>query len=236
LADESTHPFKLDAEGLAQRADGGFWIASEGDPAKQVDDLLVRTNAEGVVQEVVKLPAVLRAAATRFGLEGVTTTGSGPSETVWLAVQREWQDDPQGLAKILRYQPATGSWGVYHYPLDTTTETGAWVGLSEITAVGPDTFWVVERDNQFGDNSHKTIQAFSVAGVAPAEPGQTPPVLSKRLVQDLVPAMRTPRGTVLDKVESLAVDATGQVVVITDNDGVDGSNGETQLFHLGRLR
>jgi hypothetical protein len=48
--------------------------------------------------------------------------------------------------------------------------------------------------------------------------------------------MRTPRGTVLDKVESLAVDATGQVVVITDNDGVDGSNGETQLFHLGRLR
>ncbi|MEY2683308.1 MAG: hypothetical protein RJA09_452 [Pseudomonadota bacterium] len=229
-------PFKLDAEGVAQRADGGFWIASEGDPAKQLDDMLVRTNAEGVVQEVVKLPAVLRAAATRFGLEGVTTTGSGPTEAVWLAVQREWKDDPQGWTKILRYHPATGSWGVYHYPLQAATEPNTWVGLSEITAVGPDTFWVVERDNRFGDNSHKTIQAFSVAGVAPAEPGQTPPVLTKRLVQNLVPAMRAPKGAVLDKVESLAVDAAGQVVVITDNDGVDGSNGETQLFRLGRLR
>ncbi|WP_101049206.1 esterase-like activity of phytase family protein [Macromonas nakdongensis] len=237
---QNGQPLALDAEGIAQRADGGFWIASEGDPGKKsgaLDDLLVRVDAQGAVQETVKLPEVLRRAAVRFGLEGVAVTGEGRDETVWLAVQREWKDDPKGHAKILRYQPATGAWGVYHYPLTPTQARDGWVGMSEITAVGPDTFWVIERDNQFGDASFKTLQAFSVAGLTPAQPGAAQvPVLSKRLVHNLVPALQQARGTVLDKVESLAVDGQGQVFVITDNDGVDGSNGETQFLRLGRLR
>jgi hypothetical protein len=39
----------------------------------------------------------------RFGFEGVTRTGAGADEVVWIAVQREWKNDPQGFAKILRY-------------------------------------------------------------------------------------------------------------------------------------
>jgi Esterase-like activity of phytase len=233
-------PFVLDAEGIAQREDGGFWIASEGDPAKKggaLDDMLVRVGVDGVVQEVVKLPPEIRSAAVRFGLEGVTTTGVGADETVWLAVQREWKDDPKGRVKILSYRPATAEWGVYHYPLNPPQAADSWIGLSEITAVGPDTFWVIERDNLFGDQSFKTIQSFSVAGVKPARPGEaSPPVLTKRLVANLVPELKKPHGTVLDKVESLAVDTQGQVFVITDNDGVDGTNGETQLLRLGKLR
>ncbi len=233
-------PFVLDAEGIAPREDGGFWIASEGDPAKKgvaLDDMLVRVGADGGVQEVVKLPPEIRSAAVRFGLEGVTTTGLGANETVWLAVQREWKDDPKGRVKILSYRPATAEWGVYHYPLNSPRTADSWIGLSEITAVGPDTFWVIERDNLFGDASFKTIQSFSVAGVTPARPGATVvPVLNKRLVADLVPELKKPRGTVLDKVESLAVDAQGQVFVVTDNDGVDGTSGETQFLRLGNLR
>lgn len=33
-----------------------------------------------------------------------------------------------------------------------------------------------------------------------------------------------------DKIESLVVNAADQVFVITDNEGVDGSNGETQFL------
>lgn len=230
----------VDAEGIAQRADGGFWIASEGNPDKKdgaLDDQLLRVNAEGVVQESVKLPAAIRTHAVRFGLEGVTTTGQGSDETVWLAVQREWKDDPKGMAKILSYRPSSGEWGVFHYPLTATLTAGAWMGLSEITAVGPDTFWVIERDNLFGDEAFKTIQSFTTAGISAAQPGQANiPVLRKERIADLVPALQRARGIVPDKIESLAVDTAGQVFVITDNDGVDGSNGETHFLRLGQLR
>ena len=61
------------------------------------------------------------------------------------------------------------------------------------------------------------------------------PVVAKRLLRNLVPDLQKPRGYVLDKVESFAVDSAGQAFAITDNDGVDGSNGETQLLRLGVL-
>lgn len=226
----------LDAEGIAQREDGGFWIASEGNPERRegaIDDLLLRTNAQGVVQETIRLPEAIRRHAVRFGLEGVTRTGSGAQERVWLAVQREWKDDPAGRAKIISYHPATQQWGVYHYPLNPTTTPGAWVGISEIMAVSDDTFWVIERDNQFGSASFKAIQSFTVANVRAASPGDAQiPVLNKQLVRNLVPDLQAPRGIVLDKVESLARDVNRQIFIITDNDGVDGSNGETQLLRI----
>lgn len=233
-------PVGFDGEGIVQREDGGFWIASEGDPEKKpnpVRDLLIRVSANGAVQEEIELPEVLRQQAVRFGLEGVTTTGSGASETVWLAVQREWKNDPKGIVKILSYQVATKTWGMLYYPLDVPAE-GAWMGLSEITAVGPNSFIVIERDNTFGANSRKTLHMFSTAGITPAVVGSNttvPTVAAKRLIMDLKPIMLTGNGYVLDKVESFAIDAAGEAVFITDNDAVDGSNGETQLIRLGRL-
>ena len=233
-------PVGFDGEGIAQRADGGFWIASEGDPDKKsgaLKDLLVRVNAKGEVQEEIALPESLSRHAVRFGLEGVTTTGQGAQEQVWLAVQREWKDDPKGMVKILRYTPATQTWGVLHYPLDTKAAAGGWVGLSEITAVGDDSFVVIERDNQFGDHSLKTLKAFSVAGIQAAAPGDSKvPVVHKRLVRDLVPDLQKQHGHVLDKVESFAVDVSGQAFAVTDNDGVEGgASGETQFLRLGQL-
>ncbi|MDZ7922158.1 esterase-like activity of phytase family protein [Rhodoferax sp.] len=232
-------PVGYDGEGIAQRADGGFWLASEGDPDKKpmaLRNMLLRLNAKAEVQEEIELPEVLARHATRFGFEGVTTTGSGDQEVVWLAVQRGWKDDPKGFTKILRYTPASKTWGVFLYPLEATQAEGGWVGLSEITAVGPDSFVVVERDNQFGDQALKTLHSFSVAGLTPAAPGDAKvPVVAKRLLRNLVPDLQKPHGYVLDKVESFAVDSAGQAFAITDNDGVDGSNGETQLLRLGVL-
>jgi hypothetical protein len=233
-------PVGYDAEGIIERADGGFWLASEGDPDKKpapLANLLVRLNAKAEVQEEIALPAELAQHATRFGFEGVTVTGTGDQEVVWLAVQREWKNDPKGMAKILRYTPATKVWGVYHYPLESSKAEGGWVGLSEITAIAPDRFVVVERDNQFGDQAIKTLQVISVAGIAPASPGDAKvPVLQKRLLRNLVPDLQKPNGYVLDKVESFAMDSEGRAFIITDNDGVDGStSGETQFIRLGKL-
>jgi Esterase-like activity of phytase len=234
-------PLGYDAEGIVERADGGFWLASEGDPDKKpapLANLLVRLNAKAEVQEEIALPADLAQHATRFGLEGVTVTGSGDQEVVWLAMQREWKNDPKGMAKILRYTPATKLWGVYHYPLESSQAQGGWVGLSEITAIAPDRFVVVERDNQFGDQAIKTLHVISVAGVTPAAPSDAKvPVLQKRLLRNLVPDLQKPNGYVLDKVESFAIDNEGRAFIITDNDGVDsGTSGETQFIRLGRLQ
>jgi hypothetical protein len=188
------------------------------------------------LQERIELPAALSTHATRFGLEGVTVTGSGSDEMVWLVVQREWKDDPQGMVKILRYHVNSKTWGVLHYPLDSAPSKDAWVGLSEITAVGNDTFVVIERDNLFGDQSLKTLQSFSVQGLTPAAIGAANiPVVRKRLVRNLVPDLQASKGYVHDKVESFAVDSQGTAYAITDNDGVDGTNGETHFLRLGKL-
>ena len=109
--------------------------------------MLIKVDASGAIVEEIAIPAELAAQSSRFGFEGVAVTGSGADETVWLAVQREWKDDPKGLAKLLAYKPGSKSWGAVHYPLDKT-ETG-WVGLSEITSV-PNGLVVIERDNQIG--------------------------------------------------------------------------------------
>lgn len=64
---------------------------------------------------------------------------------------------------------------------------------------------------------------------------EEPVVVRKTLLRDLLPDLTAPGGLVLEKVEGAAVLASGDVVVVTDNDGVDDHSGETQLLHLGAL-
>jgi hypothetical protein len=227
----------LDLEGIATRPGGGFWLASEGNPERRegaLPDLLLRVSAAGAIEEEIRLPEAIARHAVRFGFEGVTVTGEGAEETVWLAVQREWRDDPRGQVKLLRYHPATGAWGVLRYPLDETP--AGWMGLSEITAVGPDSFIVIERNNQWGERAIKRLYLVSVAGLTPAAPGAAEiPVVTKRLLRDVVPDLAATGGVVLEKLEGFAVDAAGEAFAVTDNDGVQGVSGETQFLRLGRL-
>lgn len=227
----------LDLEGIALATGGGFWLASEGNPERETDptqSTLVKVDASGAIVEEVALPEQLQKVASRFGFEGVAVTGSGGDETVWLAVQREWKDDPKGKVKILTYRPADKHWGVVHYPLDAPGK--GWIGISEITAVG-DGFVIIERDNQVGRDAHvKKLTHVSVKDVTPADVGVAEiPVLVKTELRDLIPDLAAPGGFVLDKVESLAIDADGNAYLITDNDGVDDHSGETQFLSLGKL-
>lgn len=223
---------KLDLEGIAV-ANDGFWLASEGNPEKGLKNLLIRVDARGAIQEEVAVPADLEKGAKNFGFEGVTVTGSGADEIVWLAVQREWADDGKNAVKLLAYKPSDKSWSAVRYPLDST-EAG-WIGLSEITAAG-DRVIIIERDNQIAEKAKmKKLYAVSMADMKPRALGGELPLVQKTLVRDLLPDLKAAKGYVLDKVEGFAIDAAGDAYIVTDNDGVDDSSGETQFLKLGKL-
>jgi uncharacterized protein YjiK len=223
-----------DPEGIAQRDDGSFWIASEGNASR--DNLLIKMGFDGTVMQEVTLPPAVQALKKNNGFEGVAVVGSGDAEQVYVAFQREWTDDPTGFVRIGRYTPASGDWVFYYYPLDAVeSPAGGWIGLSELTYLGGDSFAVIERDNQRGvDAAVKRLYTFSVAGLTPEPQGGTFPVLTKGNMYDLLPGLQTPQGWVQDKAEGLGVTTAGEVYMVTDNDGVDDSTGETQFQHLGK--
>jgi len=59
--------------------------------------------------------------------------------------------------------------------------------------------------------------------------------VSKTLVRDLITDLKATGGLTLEKIEGLAVTEDGIALVVNDNDGVDDSNGETQLLKLKRI-
>ncbi|SES04366.1 esterase-like activity of phytase family protein [Lentzea albida] len=229
-------PVGYDGEGIAARR-SGYWIAVEGD-GKQNPNLLVEVSANGAVTREVPLPEAVAKTATSNGFEGVTVTGSGRSEQVWLAVQREWKADRAGQATLARFTPATGEWAFAAYPLDAP-QAGAWIGLSEITALDDRTLLVLERDNQRGDAARtKKVYRVDISGLQPVPAGAEKPVVSKTLAQDLVPALKADGAATHDKPEGLAVVGSGpfrRLVGVVDNDGLDDAPGESVFLRLGRV-
>jgi hypothetical protein len=154
---------------------------------------------------------------------------------LWVAIQRPWGNDPENRTKLVSYDPATQEWAAVLYPLEAPVD-GGWVGLSEITAHG-DHLYLIERDNKIGDAVNlKAITRVALAGLEPAEIGSELPVVEKEIVHDLIPDLRSQtNGYVVDKVEGLAIAENGTAFVVTDNDGVDDSSGETLFFRLEGL-
>ena len=226
---------KIDIEGLVADGEGGFWLANEGDPAKLVPHALIHVNDKGEIKEEIGFPVELLAGQTRFGLEGITTVGEGDDLTLVMAVQREWGDDPKGQTKLLAYKPKDKEWSAVRYPLEAA-EAG-WMGLSEITA-HDGKLYIIERDNQIGANA-KVKRVYSVAldAFKPAKLGGELPVVEKTLVRDLMADLKAAtNGYVVDKVEGFTIDKNGDAFVVTDNDGVDDSSGETLFIRLGNVK
>ena len=61
------------------------------------------------------------------------------------------------------------------------------------------------------------------------------PVVKKELVRDFIPDLKSTGGYVVDKIKGIAVDADGNGFAVTDNDGVDDSNGETLFLLTGKM-
>ncbi|MGF1466357.1 MAG: esterase-like activity of phytase family protein [Sandaracinaceae bacterium] len=244
LHDFMGNTFDLDPEGLASRETNGFWLASEGagsvdDPSRPVTsrNQLFKVEWDGLVTEIVDLPDATNMLQRRFGFEGVTITGHPWEEVLYVAFQREWVGDPDGLVRIGRYDTVSGEWAFFYYPLDAVeSPNDGWVGLSEIIALGDDEFAVVERDNQGGPDARvKRIYRFSVRGLTPGPEGGSFPTVHKTLVRDLIGDLESPGGLVIEKVEGLMRTRNGDAWIVTDNDGVDDNSGETQLINLGRI-
>jgi hypothetical protein len=114
--------------------------------------------------------------------------------------------------------------GCYTYPLFVSA--GSTIGLSEIspfgqTAEGGEVFAITERDNRDGlPDTHKRIYAFPLpsascaANDSLATGNAKGAQVSKELFRDIEPDFAP-----LEKVEALAMSATGDVWVALDNDG-----------------
>ena len=225
---------KIDLEGITLDGNGGYWLANEGDSASLTPHALIHVNADGEIEEEVGFPVELLAGQKRFGAEGVAAVGEGDELVLWIAMQREWGNDEKGFVKLVSYKPSSKEWGAVRYPLEAAPE-GGWVGLSEITVHG-DFAYIVERDNQIGDKAGlKAIYKVALADLVPAALDGELPVVTKTLALDLIPGLKSFNGYVVDKVESFAIDAEGNGFVITDNDGVDDSSGETHFWSVGAL-
>ena len=221
---------KLDIEGIAPDGAGGFWLASEGRSDRLIPHALYRVDAAGEIEEEIAFPPELLAGETRFGAEGVTVADG----KVWIAIQREWGDDPENHAKLVAYDPETEEWGAVHYPM-AAPETG-WIGLSEITAQG-NSVYIVERDNQIGAAAAvKKLYRVPLAEMVPAPLGGPLPVVSKEEARDFLPDLAAANGYVVDKLEGFVIDAAGDAYAVTDNDGVDDSSGETHFLRLGTMQ
>lgn len=220
---------KLDMEGITLDGQGGYWIASEGNTAKMVPHGLIQVSATGEILQEIALPPALLFAEKRFGFEGVTQIG----DTLWMAVQREWKDDPDGLIKLVSYNLSSKEWGAVHYPKSAPAK--GWIGLSEITTFG-DWVYVIERDNQIGaEAATKAVYRIALDQMTPAPLGSDLPVVDKELVRDLIPDLASFGGYVTDKVEGMAIMPDGTAWISTDNDGVDDSSGETFFWSIGQF-
>ena len=220
---------KLDMEGITLDGEGGFWVASEGRTDRVVPHALYHVDADGEIIDEVGLPMELEAVKKRFGFEGITKVG----DTLWMAVQREWSDDPKNTVKLVAYNTETEEWGAVRY--EKAQPEKGWTGLSEIVAHG-DWFYVIERDNQIGTEAAiKKVYRIPATEMVPAPLGGDLPMVSKEEVRDLIPDLKSWNGYVVDKVEGLAIDASGEMFAVTDNDGVDDSSGETFFWSLGKM-
>ena len=243
----------LDPEGIAVAVEDAVWLASEGagnlvdgvsnpgDQPFRSPNLLVRVGDGGVIEQVVSLPIELVRNQLRFGFEGVASVEEGGVEILYVCFQRSWTaaGDPSDKARIGRYDTATGEWTFAHYPLDTpTSPNGGWVGLSEIVSLGNGRFAVIERDNQAGpDATIKRLASFSIDDVVFRRASELAnfDTLVKQLDRDLIADGDYQAGVILEKIEGLAVLPGGEALVVTDNDGVNDSSGETQLIRIPGL-
>ncbi|MEM8885698.1 MAG: esterase-like activity of phytase family protein [Planctomycetota bacterium] len=235
---DGSTPINFDFEGIVQRRNGGFVLASEGrasdtasNPSRR--NQLCFVSPRGILRRVVNLEAAVDNNRTNNGFEGVSVAYEGGREYFYAAIQREWPaaGDPDGCIRIARWSAGQG-WRYVYFPKDApTSPRGGWVGLSENFNKTRNKLLVIERDNQRGTNARiKQIVEVDLRSARFVRNGRPIQKLSKKLVRDLLPDLGETNGWIQDKVEGLTMGIDGVMYVCTDNDGVDDATGETLFF------
>lgn len=237
----------LDIEGIATRADGGFWLASEGKTG--AENALIRTDNDLNIEERVSLPEEISKHIGKWGLEGVDShVNADGEEEVFFVVQRPLWEDPSAknltgvegdnTTRIGRYNVKTKEFDWFSYELEGTDTKGDWMGLSEVTVVDDNTLAVIERDKLNGpDAKVKRIVKVSLPEVPDADAGGLPPAqpVTKATAVDVLPYLRATNGWTQEKLEGFTIAADGQAYAVTDNDGLDDATGETVFLRLGKI-
>lgn len=234
----------LDIEGLSQREDGGFWLASEGKTGDK--NRIVRTDADLNIQEEIALPEDVSAHIGKWGLEGIDARiNEKGEEEVFVAIQRPlWKDasakpleaQEGNVARIGRYNTTTKAWNWYTVELAATDTKGDWMGLSELTIVG-DTLVLIERDKLNGPDAEvkQLVQVSLPSEDEVAAANGVPIALDKGKVLDVLPKLRATNGWTQEKLEGFTVAKDGSMYAVTDNDGLDDATGETLFLRLGKV-
>lgn len=238
---------RYDGEGIAVDSSilaphkAGWWIASEGNAKfgkeEYQPNLLVQVDDKGRVLREIKLPDDIESPEggliRKNGFEGVAVSADG--HFLVAPIQRQFDGETADFTRIARLdlqtlscekdgdvQVCSGEWDFFFYPLDETDNSKNWIGLSEIMAIGPDEYAVIERDKELGGKSKvKKIYAFSLAGL---ENGDT---IVKTEWADILPVFSP-----YEKVEGLALTPDGEIWVGLDN---DGGEVESRLVNIGQL-
>jgi hypothetical protein len=218
----------LDPEGISIASSGGFWVVSEGKGNDAMPNLVLKVSSAGVIEQVIDLPADVKAKQLKWGYEGIAEANG----KLVLAFQRAWTGDDHPRIGI--YDLASGLWTFAFYPLDPSASplAGDWVGLSDIAHISGNNFLVIERDKGGGPDARiKRLYRVDLSGVTEGTE------LRKVLVRDLMSDLAAPGGNIPEKIEGLAIRSNGDVLIVNDNDGVtnEESSGETQLLNLGKI-
>jgi hypothetical protein len=167
------------------------------------------------------------------GFEGVAVSEDG--DFLIAPIQRQFDGETAEFTRIARLdlqtltceedgevQVCSGQWDFFFYPLDETDNSKNWIGLSEILAIGPNEYAVIERDKELGGKSKvKKIYAFSLDCL---KDGDT---IFKIQWADILPLFSP-----YEKVEGLALTPIGDIWVGLDN---DSGEVESRLMNIGQL-
>ncbi|MBL8138944.1 MAG: esterase-like activity of phytase family protein [Acidobacteria bacterium] len=213
--------------------------------------------------ERAKTPASTRATGSHgSGFEGLDiVVNEGGGYLIVAAQQRGWNyattpacdlldDDPldggniaePGQTRLWVFDPSVAdndaAWSSVTYTFQEKPVDAAWIGLSEITYT-PGGWMLIERDNLTGSfdspDGAETPNGYKTLVRVPLEPGgDNAYTRDEKQIVDLRPALVATNGWITDKPEGVGVRPDGTVFVVTDNDGVDGSSGETIFTRLGK--
>ncbi|MGW5308431.1 esterase-like activity of phytase family protein [Nocardia thailandica] len=166
----------LDPEGLVALADGSFWVSDEYGP------FLVHFGADGKEIERLApgsgLPKEIALRTPNQGMEGLTIT---PDGSTLVGVVQSALNTP-GLAgsakdvpfaRIVTVDLKTKAQKEFLYPLENPKQNK--VAVSEITALGPTTFLVDERDGNLAPKADKKLWTVDLAGATDVGPNAAVP-------------------------------------------------------------
>jgi hypothetical protein len=230
------HSVNLDIEGLDTSVHGGFWVTHEGTgnaTAIVTPDLLMYANKNGVIKDVIPLPADLnKMQVLGNGMSGVAEDYLSNTVVVTFAGPLMGDENP----RIGIWNRDTKEWTFAFYPTDPAEsqfEEGSMVVVSDIAFLGTEgQFLILESDNRAGpDAAVKHINVIDLNGIAPDA------TLEKIVGLDILPDnLRVATyGPVVEKVSGLTIDRDRVVWVLNDNDGAMDNNGETLLIKVGIL-